>query len=155
MLAMVLTLLKSSSQKKQEAIWEIGYTKLDIKRTLKMKTNHFLVPSGDKDELLYAWAEAVAHVLLNHSSGPSRSIFVHDCESATKNIRQMFRTNRFSMYPYIAYSNASLRNAKCSEPKERNSWKVSQIKHKKGPNKILKSHTLAHAQINSHWISQL
>lgn len=52
-----------------------------------MQTNHFLVPSGDKDELLYAWAEVVARVLLNHSSGPSRSIFVHDCESAPNNIR--------------------------------------------------------------------
>lgn len=42
---------------------------------------HFSVPSADKDELLYAWAEVVARVLLNHSSGPSRSIFGHDCES--------------------------------------------------------------------------
>lgn len=54
-----------------------------------MQTNHFLVPSGDKDELLYAWAEVVARVLLHHSSGPSRSTFEHDCESATKNIRKM------------------------------------------------------------------
>lgn len=43
------------------------------------------MPSAGKDEQLCALGEEVAHVLLYHSSGPSKSIFGHDYESANHN----------------------------------------------------------------------
>lgn len=39
------------------------------------------MPFGDKDETLYASGEVVAHVLLYHSFGLSKSTSGHDCES--------------------------------------------------------------------------